>query len=300
MEWKSWARVEGDEDWLEWKGWKKKRTKKLKLSWRKKRWVDKWIYELVLEGCYYLWSDLSLSADSWRSLAQKVAAGWSTHRSQLPYAGQMLSKYRVCLKAGATVCLCLFPCVSLLCRANNRVDTLVRYSHYVAVFQTVVPLAFAETSLCFWPYYSLTPLYLPLSPSAVNFSLFLGLVVRWPSTHEQLEPDLWPWRDLSPLLSNHARRWRCVSDFFFSKVLWMCTLLLLRVICFVPLLCREVCRPLVYWMSFVMWNFLRKKSASLCAKQTSSSLTAFLYLLYHHELFCWCMDKMVMSLKFFD
>lgn len=53
--------------------------------------------------------------------------------------------------------------------------------------------------------YSLPFAFMSFSLSAVHSSLFLGLVVWRSSTHEQL--DLWPWRDLSPLLPNHAHRW---------------------------------------------------------------------------------------------
>lgn len=54
----------------------------------------------------------------WQSMfsGPERAAGWSTSRSKLPCTGQMLSKYRVCLKAGATVCL-------LLCFSAHRANT---------------------------------------------------------------------------------------------------------------------------------------------------------------------------------
>lgn len=52
---------------------------------------------------------------------------------------------------------------------------------------------------------SLSFFFVTFSASLQSVPLFLGLVVRWPSTHEQL--DLWPWCDLSPLLPNHAHRW---------------------------------------------------------------------------------------------
>ncbi len=219
------------------------------LKWRRKGWVYKRTYGsrgmlLSLKPSFSL---------CWRSMfcGPEKAAGWSTSRSSLPCTARMLSKYRVCLKAGATVRLCLSLCFSARRANTNPVDTLVRYSHYVAVFQTEVPSAFTKAFL------PLSPLLFPslhlsnflslsLSLSAVHSSLFLCLVVRWPSTHVQLELNLWPWRDLSPLLPNHAHRWRCVF-LIFSVCLCCC-------LC---LNCKEKCAVL-FGLSVVLLSFLQK------------------------------------------
>ena len=120
----------------------------------------------------------------------------------------------------------LFVSSLFFCSRSNyiTVNTLVGCFHRVVVFQTGVPSFFTEPLLCARAHthththtlslslFSL--LYLFFSLSAVHSSLFLGLVVRWPSTHEQL--DFWPWCDLSPLLQNHTHRWDVCFLFSFS------------------------------------------------------------------------------------
>lgn len=108
----------------------------------------------------------------------------------------MLSKYRVCLKAEATVCLGLVLCFFFL--LTKQTLLLTRLYGILTKLLFFQPRCFeSQTVLSF----SLFP---PLSLCS-PFLLFLGLVVHWPSTHEQLELNLWPWCDLSPLLPNHAQ-----------------------------------------------------------------------------------------------
>lgn len=174
----------------------------------------------------------------WRSMfsGPEKAAGWSTSRSLLPCAGQMLSKYRVCLKAGATVCLCLLLCFSAR-RANK---TPLTHLYGILTMLLFFKQRCLQPSLKHFSLFLLLIILFPppllLSLSAVHSSLFLGLVVRWPSTHEQLELNLWPWRDLSPLLPNHAHRWRCVF-LIFSEMSVESVSVVVVVVCVCVLLC---------------------------------------------------------------
>lgn len=173
-----------NEHWLERKG----RIKtKVRFNWRRK---------VLKENAFAAFFSYTLSAD--RLCGPEKAACWSASHGELPYAGQMLSKYRVCLKAGATVCASPVFCSQ---RKHISVDMLAQYSYFVAVLPKDVPSSFAKI---IFPV-SLSFFFVTFSASLQSVPLFLGLVVRWPSTHEQL--DLWPWRDLSPLLPNHTHRW---------------------------------------------------------------------------------------------
>lgn len=83
----------------------------------------------------------------------------------------------------------MYVCLLFLCSQNKHtvVDTLVRYSHWFAVFQTGVPSFFTKTPLSFCLLIILFPSPLSFYLSAVHSSLFLGLVVWRSSTHEQLD-----------------------------------------------------------------------------------------------------------------
>lgn len=125
----------------------------------------------------------------------------------------MLNKYRVCLKAGANVCVssvfvlttpthcgCRACTVfSLVCCFSNRGGFFLHNPPFCLIILFLLPLCLL---------------------SAVHSSLFLGLVVWRSSTHEQL--DLWPWRDLSPLLPNHAHRWDVCFWFSLKEALRPC------------------------------------------------------------------------------
>lgn len=72
------------------------------------------------------------------------------------------------------------------CSQNQHIVVvgLVWYSHWFAVFQTEVA---SFTNPPPSPYYSLPFAFMSFSLSAVNSSLFLGLVVWRSSTHVQLD-----------------------------------------------------------------------------------------------------------------
>lgn len=136
----------------------------------------------------FLWVFLARNAEWWASARLsylcEVNTG-SVQRLKLPYNSL------------------LFFC---FCCKHTAFDTHVRYSHYVAIFQTVVPSFLTNTPPPLSLYYSLPSsfgfcFFLP----AVCSYLLLGLVDQWPSTHEPL--DIWTWRDLSPLLPDHTHRW---------------------------------------------------------------------------------------------
>lgn len=123
-----------------------------KASLRRRKWIDKRTY-----GSWRMLLSLKPSFSlCWRSMfsGPERAAASSTSHSLLPYAGQMLNKYRVCLKAGATICLCL----SLCCCFSNTGAFILYYNISPSFFFII-----------------LLPPPLCLSLPAVHSSLFSGL-----------------------------------------------------------------------------------------------------------------------------
>lgn len=96
---------------------------------------------MLKESTFAAFFSYTLSADRLVFCGPEKAACWSASHGELPYAGQMLSKYRVCLKAGATVCASPVFCSQ---RKHISVDMLAQYSYFVAVLPKDVPSSFSK------------------------------------------------------------------------------------------------------------------------------------------------------------
>lgn len=99
--------------------------------------------------------------------------------------------------------------------------------------------------------------------SSLQSYLLLGLVDWWPSIHELL--DIWPWRDLSPLVPDHTHRWdvNSLQKGLVATAVWqlghLCILCMLHVFAF----CMTIKTSALFIDSLVstlgviiVWNYI--------------------------------------------